>query len=120
MKFSNMRIGTKLILLMSLTVTLMLGVFIVFVRTGTLELANRDAEVIAREYAEHYGWKVNQIFQTVISETDAMADALEGVVAADIEGESREMVTAMLKKWYDRGGKKARYTIHGPCLNPEF
>ncbi len=108
MKFSNMRIGTKLILLMSLTVTLMIGVFIAFVRTGTLELANRDAEVIAREYAQHYGWKVNQIFQTVISETDAMADALEGVAGADIEGEPREMVTAMLKNWYDRGRKESQ------------
>ena len=106
MKYSNLKIGQKINLLMSITVIISMFVFYSYIRTTALNLANNDAQVIAQEYAEHYGQLVQQIFSITLSETAAMADALEALAAS--EQPSRETATAMLKQWYNRGKEESR------------
>ncbi len=106
MKFSSLKIGQKINLIMSLTVILSLSIFYMYIRTTTLNLANNDARVIAGEYARHYGQVVKEIFSITLSETSAMADAMESLAAS--QSPSRETATAMLKQWYDRGKNESR------------
>jgi len=108
MKFSDLKIGTKLILLMSLTVIITITVFVLFTRNRTLDLANRDAQIIAREYAEHYGTAVEKVFVAAISETAAIADTMEAVVRSGTGEGSRDMATEIMRDWYRRGREESQ------------
>ncbi len=102
----KLKLGQKLNLLMSLAVIVSLAGFFIYILFSTLNLANKDARVIADEYARHYGKQVEQIFTTTMSETAAMADAFEALAASP--DPSRDTATAMLKQWYDRGRVESR------------
>ena len=106
MKCSHLRIGQKLNLLTSLLIVFSMAGFFFYTRTIALKRANENAQVICGEYAEHYGLYIKQIFVTTLSETAAMADAMEVMVAAG--DPSRETATAMLKAWYERGRLESR------------
>ena len=106
MKFSSLKIGQKINLIMSFTVIISLSVFYIYIRSTTVNLANNDARVLAGEYAYHYGQVVREIFSITLSETAAMADAMESLAAS--EDPSRETATAMLRQWYNRGKEESR------------
>ena len=106
MKYSNLKIGQKLNLLTSLLIVCSMAGFFFYTRSITLKQARENARVICGEYAEHYGLYVRQMFMTALGETSAMADAMEAQAAS--ENPSRELATAMLKRWYQRGRKQSR------------
>lgn len=108
MKFSNLRIGTKMIILMSLTVAMIISVFVVVVLNRTSDLANRDAQVIAREYAENYGEHVKNVFTAALSETAAVGDVMEAFARTGTDSGSRDMATEMMRDWYYRGREESQ------------
>lgn len=108
MKFSNLKIGTKLIILMSLSVLLIISLFVMIIRNKTLDLATKDAQVIAREYAMHYGSDVETLFAVALGETATAADAMESIVRNGTGSGSRELATEIMKDWYRRGQKESQ------------
>ena len=106
--FKKLKLGQKLNLLASFAIIVCLAGFYLYVRTETLKLAKNDARIVALEYAKHYGKSVEQIFENTLSETAAMGDTLTTFALSKTDQPSRELVTALLKQWYDRGRVESR------------
>ena len=95
-----MKIGTKLTLIFSFLIIFIIAFFVLFTRNRTTEIASKDSQVIAREYAAHYASEVQGIFQTVISETTSMASGVQTLVQDGTTEGSRDLVTKILSNWF--------------------
>jgi methyl-accepting chemotaxis protein len=95
-----MKIGTKLTLIFSFLIIFNIAFFVLYTRNRTTDIANKDSQVIAQEYAAHYASDVQGIFQTVISETTSMASSIQTLVQEGTNEDSRDLVTKILSNWF--------------------
>jgi|GEM_PF-1053421 len=100
MKIIALKVGTKLTLILSLLIFVMITFLVLFTRSRTLELANRDSQVIAEQYASHYGSDVETMFQAVIRETASVGGSVQAIVQEGTNDRSRELVTRILSDWF--------------------
>ena len=108
MKKINFRISAQFILFISIILISVIGFFVLYTRAQTLKLANEDAAVIAREYANHYGKDVLQLFQSAVSETNAVVESVESILQSDDIEPSRDLVILILKNWFIRSSENSQ------------
>ncbi len=117
MKTGRLKIAAKLTLFISIILIFVIVFFVSYTRTQTLKLANKDASVIAQEFANHYGSDVLKLFQSAMSETTGIAESIESIVQSDDVEPSRDLITLILKNWFIRSSEKSQ--IYDTWINFE-
>jgi methyl-accepting chemotaxis protein len=82
-KFNNLKIGTKLITSIALSTIVVIALISIIISYRVQQLAENNAQIIARETAYHYGYVVKTRLEVALDEARAIAHIFESVTRTD-------------------------------------